>query len=205
MKHLLFILALASCYRTKNLAPPPQPPMVVPAGVSLDGEPAPGMSRVILDTVDGPALVENISGGSIAASGAGHFFGGSLELARRVCVTPCVLDAAPGSHELRFTSVSDPDRTSVGFVNLDTKPSAYRHALGAHRNTAWKGFVGWPMLLLGAVIDIGMVSAVSKSGDLDGGAITGAAVGLGLTALGGYLVYGSVVENQPGTGVQWHL
>lgn len=203
MKHLLLVLVLVSaCYRTHNLGAPAAPARVLPA-VSAAGAPAPGMSRVLLDVQEGPAVVETLRGGSVSAVAGSHLLGGSLEIAQRVCITPCVLDTSPGAHELRFTLVDDGSRTSTGFINADTQVSAYRHAIGTKRSNAWKGFVGWPLLLAGAILDIGMVSAAGDH-DINGGFIAGATVAVGLTALGGWLVYGATVENQPGAGVQWH-
>lgn len=195
-------LFLTACWRTHNLGAPMAPTRVVPA-VSAAGAPGPGLARVLLDVQEGPAVVEQLSGGSLSAAGGGHVFGGSLEIARRVCVTPCVLDTSPGPHELRFTLVDDDSRTSTGFINADAKVSAYRHALGRHSNSVWKGFVGWPLLITGVVLDLAMVSAAGDH-EINGGFVAGGVTAVGLTALGGWLVYGSVIEDQPGSGVQWY-
>jgi hypothetical protein len=200
---VIVVLAASACYRTKRLAAPPPPQQIVPS-VSLDGEPGDGLSRVVLDSADGPAVVEKLSGGSVAGVAGVTSFGGSLQVSRRVCVTPCVLDTSPGPHELRFTLVDDGSRTSTGFVNVDTRTSVYRHAVGRHRNKAWKGFVGWPILALGVLIDLAAIAVASKGEFEGGGDITMAGVGVGATVLGGWLVIGSVIEEQPGTGVHWH-
>ncbi|HUS33626.1 MAG TPA: hypothetical protein VMZ53_34220 [Kofleriaceae bacterium] len=200
---VVLLVSLAGCYRTKNLAAPPTPSPQLPA-VPLSGAPGPGLTRVVLDVEDGPAVVEELHGGSLSGATGSHVFGGSLQVAQRVCVTPCVFDTKPGGHELRFTLADDSTRTSVGFVNADQRVSAYRHALGRDRSSAWKGFVGWPLLVAGALLDVGMVSALSDGREMTGGSIAGAAFSVGITALGGWLVYGSVVEKQPGSGTQWY-
>lgn len=197
------LVSLSACYRSRRLTAPPVPERLLPS-VPHDGAPAPGLSRVLIDVADGPAVVETISGGSVSGIAGTSAFGGSLQVARRVCVSPCVLDISPGSHELRFTSVDDESRTSVGFINADTRVSAYRHALGRHSNAAWKGFVGWPVLLTGAVLDISFVSVVSRDGMSTGDLVGMGLFSVGLTALGAWLVHGSVVEDQPGSGVQWY-
>jgi hypothetical protein len=200
-----FTLAVTStaCWRTHQLAAPAAPQRIVPE-VLLGGAPAPGLGRVVLDVQDGPAVVERVQGASASGIAGSHVLSGSLEISRRVCVTPCVLDLPPGPQELRFTSVNDGERTSTGFVNIDDRPSAYRHALGTQRSRAWRGLVGWPLLILGTLLDIGLVSAMSSDDfEASGPNLVGAGVSVGLTVLGGWLVSGSVIEQQPGTGVQW--
>ena len=192
-----------ACYRTRRFAAPPIPTKLLP-DVSLAGTAAPGLSRVILDVAEGPAVVESVSGGSVSGVAGSHALGASLEISRRVCVTPCILDTSPGAHELRFTLVEDDTRTSTGFVNVDQRVSAYRHALGRSRNTAWRGFLGWPILLTGVVLDIGGITAASRGDTIDGPFIATATLAIGLTVLGGWLVHGSVIDKQPGSGVQWH-
>jgi hypothetical protein len=92
----------------------------------------------------------------------------------------------------------------MGFVNVDTKVSAYRHAVGVQRSARWKGVVGWPLLITGVILDLAIVAAISDGGRFGTQEAIGTGAALGVTALGGWLVYGSVVEEQPGSGVQWH-
>jgi hypothetical protein len=196
-------VSVFGCYRTKKLAAPPPPAQSMPA-VALGGAPGPGLSRVVLDVEQGPAVVEKLSGGSLGGSVGTRAFGGSLQIAQRVCVTPCVLDTKPGSHELRFTLVDDEERTSIGFVNVDQRTSAYRHAIGRDRSARWKGFVGWPLLLGGAILDIGAATAIAGGADVGGAEVVGIGLAVGITALGAWLVHGAVVEQQPGSGTQWY-
>ncbi len=172
--------------------------------VSLEGEPGPGLTRVVLDAADGPAVVEEVRGGSMGGNFGAKAFGGSLEISTRVCVTPCVMDTTPGNKQLRFTLVDDEERTSMGFVNVDSKVSAYRHSVGVSRSARWKGVIGWPLLVFGVLADIAIISAVADGGRVGGEEIMATGAAIGVTALGGWLVYGSVVEEQAGAGVQWH-
>ncbi|MFN0250886.1 MAG: hypothetical protein ACKV2T_28690 [Kofleriaceae bacterium] len=202
---LLFALSISStgCWRTVRHAAPLAPPPVLPT-VSLEGDPGPGLTRVVLDVADGPAVVEEVRGGSMGGSFGAKTFGGSLEVSTRVCITPCVMDTTPGNKSLRFTLVNDEERTSMGFINADSKVSAYRHSVGLQRSTRWKGLVGWPLLVFGVLADIAIISALADGGRVGGEEIIGTGAAIGVTALGGWLVYGSVVEEQPGSGVQWH-
>jgi hypothetical protein len=200
---VLLALTTAGCWRTIR-HPAPLPPQPVMPEVSLEGDPGPGLTRVVLDTADGPAVVEEVRGGSMGGNVGTKAFGGSLEIYTKVCVTPCIMDTTPGNKQLRFTLVDDEDRTSVGFVNVDTKVSAYRHSVGVQRSARWKGVIGWPLLIFGAIADIAIVGAISDGGRFGTQEAMGTAAAIGVTALGGWLVYGSVVEEQPGSGVQWH-
>lgn len=197
-------IVATGCWRHKRLAAPQIPERILP-NVSTAGAPAPGLGRVLLDVQEGPAVVERVHGASASGIAGTRMLSGSVEISRRVCVTPCVLDVPAGPQELRFTLIDDEERTSTGFVNVDARPSAYRHAIGTQRSRAWKGFVGWPLLAFGALLDIGFgVTAAKGELELNGGTIAGAGIGIGLTVLGGWLLAGSVIEQQPGSGVQWH-
>jgi hypothetical protein len=200
---LLLALTTTGCWRTVRMSAPPPPAAVMPQ-VSLEGDPGPGLTRVVLDSADGPAVVEEVRGGSMGGNVGARAFGGSLEIYTKVCVTPCIMDTTPGNKQLRFTLVDDDERTSIGFVNVDTKVSAYRHAVGVQRSARWKGVIGWPLLVFGAIADIAILGAIVDGGRFGTEEAVGTGFALGVTALGGWLVYGSVVEEQPGSGVQWH-
>ncbi len=190
------------CYRTRHHPPPSVPASIAP-NIVVEGTPGPGLTRVVLDVADGPALVERVQGGSLAGAAGSSTFGASLSLSRNVCVTPCVFDTAPGVYELRFTSLSNRSRTSRGFINVGLERTAYRHALGTRRNKAWKGFVGWPIVGVGGLV--GLASLGMNDREFYSGAdqVRGLAVGAGLTILGAWLVHGAVIDDQPGSGAQW--
>ncbi len=206
------LAGLPGCYRMVRLSPPPMPEARVP-NVPASGSPGPGLSRVILDSSEGPALVERVSGGTVSAAAGTAYFGGSLTVSTRLCTTPCVVDIAPGPYELRFTLLDDPSRSSTGFINADQHPSVYRHAVGRKENNAWKGYVGWPLLVLGVLLDASVIQMATRSSsgsEFDREPSTGKLVGagtfsLGVTALGSWLVWRSTVVDQPGSGIQWRF
>lgn len=201
---LAAVLLLASaCYRTHKLAAPAAPAPQLPP-IQLAGAPGPGLSRVVLATTDGPAVVEEVRGGSMNATGAGRVFNGSMEVANKVCVTPCIYDTSAGPHQLKFTLVDDDSRTSTGFINADQRVSVYNYNVGRDHSAAWKGFVGWPLLIAGGVMDLAAVSAFANGADLRGSSVAVTAVSVGITVLGAWLVHGAVVEEQPGSGTQWY-
>ncbi len=181
------------------------PPARVAPEIAVGGAPAPGLGRVILDVQEGPAVVERVHGGTASGVAGTRALSGSFEFAHRVCITPCVIDVQPGPQQLRFTLVDDDERTSEGFVNIDDRTAVYRHAIGTQRSRAWRGFVGWPLLLFGVVLDIGFATVAAKRDvEASGGVIAGVSFAIGFTVLGGWLVASSVVEQQPGAGVQWY-
>jgi len=195
---LVTLLSLAACGTTR-LPPPAPPPRVVPA-VQASGPPGPGRGRVILDVEGDRAVVEDVRGGSVAASGAGHFFGGSLEVSQRLCVTPCVVDLAPGPHTLRFSSVSDDERSSDGYVNIDEGVSAYRERLGVHSHHHLKRGFGIGSVVLGGMFVLSGAAAPDNGGTPRAEMI---GVGAGLAVLGWYLIHTSHSYDQEGSGVQW--
>jgi hypothetical protein len=215
---LICLLVSSGClWRTKRYAAPPVPDKTAPS-VSYNSAPGGGLSRVVLDVAEGPALVESVDGGSVTGHGVvgtgAAAFAGSVEYSTRVCVTPCVVDTKPGTHELKFTLVNDPARTSRGFINVDQDTSIYRHSIGRQHSSRRKGLVGAPLVIGGlaaAVYGLGTARPSyynSQTGMHEAQWNTGAVVlmgaGVAITALGAWLIYGSVVEEQPGSGVQWH-
>jgi hypothetical protein len=197
------LLLTSACYRTHKLAAPVAPAPQLPA-VQVAGAPGPGLSRVVLDVADGPAVVEEVRGGSMNATGAGRVFNGSMEVASKVCVTPCIYDTSAGPHQLKFTLVDDDSRSGTGFINADQRVSVYNYKVGRDHSAAWKGFVGWPLLLAGGVMDLAALSAISRGADIGGPEVTMMAFSAGITVLGAWLIHGAVVEEQPGSGTQWY-
>lgn len=195
-------LSTSACYRHVRANAPPMPARLLPA-IDLSGVPAPGLTRLVLDSPDGPATVERLRGGTMQGVAGTLMLGGSLQVATNVCVTPCVVDMPPGNLELRFTAVNDSTRTSTGFVNLDQQTTGYRHAVGTQRNRAWRGFAGWPLLVIGALSATASAQDMAQGSDRSNMGSTLVIGGL-LAALGGWLVYTSTIEDQAGTGVQWH-
>jgi hypothetical protein len=193
-------LAMGGCGATR-LPPPAAPPRVLPS-VQASGPPAPGRGRVILDVEGDRAVVEDVQGGSVAASGAGHFFGGSLEVSQRLCVTPCVVDLAPGPHTLRFSSVTDEDRSSDGYVNIDEGVSAYRERLGVHSHHQLKRGFGIASVVVGGMFVLSGAAAPDNGIDSRPRAEM-LGVGAGLAILGWYLIHTSPSYDQEGSGVQW--
>ena len=216
---LLCLFATGCLYRTTHIAPAPAPARTQPAIDVRDETPA-GLSRVVIDVVDGPASVDAVERASIGGTAEVGYrtagFRGSIVHRRRVCnSTPCVVDTTPGTHELRFTLLGAPDRTSTATVTAFRDPSVYRHAMGRTRDRSWKGLVGAP-LVLGGITTTVFGLALAKNDRVDemtgrlvkpwdgvgGYALAGA--GVAITALGAWLLHGSVVEKQPASSVQWH-
>lgn len=72
-----------------------------------------------------------------------------------LCISPCVLDMPQGAHELAFTSLSDPERTSTADVVVSSQPAAIRHSLGRDKPVGWQYFTGFMMTLMGGMLVTG--------------------------------------------------
>jgi hypothetical protein len=196
---LVLAAGLAGGCTVRHVPPPPPPDRVLPA-VEQGGLPARGRGRILLDVEGERALVEEVSGGELAASGAGRVFSGSLEVSQRLCVTPCYVDLTPGPHRLRFVSITDGSRRANGYVNIDTGTTAYRQRLGVSRRHALRRVGGITSAILGAIFLMNVPAAFRENHPHSSTILMS---GLTFGALGGWLIYTSAGVEQEGSGVQW--
>jgi hypothetical protein len=198
---LVTLLVAAAGCGTKQLPPPQAPERLLPP-VAASGAPADGRGRVLLDVDGDHAVVDDVSGGSVSATGAGRVFSGSLEVSQRLCVTPCVVDLTPGPHTLRFHSTSDGARGTDGYVNVDAGVNAYRVRLGQHRHHHVKRFAGIVTAVLSGLFLLDGVAARNE-GVTTGDRVGMIGIGAGLGLLAYWLIHTSASVDQEGTGVQW--
>jgi hypothetical protein len=192
------LLALIACM-PRTMAPPAAPSREAPAVDRALVPPVPGTGQVILDTVDGPADVEDILSSSFAYSTNGNAAFG--QQTARVCTTPCVANLGYGEHELKFRLRSDPDRVSSAFITATTTPTIHRYAVGTHHRHPGGTFGGIMLATVGGTL--GFVG-VAVGGGTDNGALVGAGVGgLALGVLGLVLMSSSRDEIQSGTLTSW--
>jgi hypothetical protein len=204
--------ALFGCVHT--LPPPPMPEPVLP-DVPLPAPPAsPNDGQVLLDTVNDPARVEEVTGHVEGADSRGRLLAG--EVYRPVCSsTPCAANLSLGTHELRFSSLTDPAAGGVASVDAGPIPTAYRYAMGRRDGRAT--FVGLGSLALGVGAalsgialdaDGSMTSPTSgqpQSAELQSAGTAMIIGGVALAAVGVILLIAAGPEAQEGQGTQWKL
>jgi hypothetical protein len=204
------VCALFGCVHV--LPAPPVPERVMP---DVSAAPiAPGNGQVLLDTVNDPARVEEAAGRVEETDARGRPISG--ELYRPVCPsTPCAANLPFGSHELRFSSLTDSAAGGIANITSGANPTAYRYAMGRYDS---RGMVGGLVTLgLGvaaAIAGIGLeftggaTNAVTGQPDSPGLQTAGTVVVIGgaaLFALGIVLLVADGPESQEGRGVQWEL
>jgi hypothetical protein len=223
----LFVsLVTTGCVATHP--PPAVPERIAPAsGIAPDEPPLPNQGRVLLDVVNGPAKVSDVTAITTRSTppyGNKHaFLMPALEerTLRPLCITPCAVDLAQGWHSLVFESVKDASATSTADVTVSAQPTAVRHALGREK-PANGGYVGGVMMLIPAagltlmgsiatvVGAIAKEPATDSTGRTKGDARVFLPIGLVLLGVGAALgISGSILmvnnrpEKQSGSTAQW--
>lgn len=150
----LVIVALGGAC-TQRLPPAEDPAHQVPAVGTLPPL-APGMGRVVIDVVDGPAIVEEEISRTERVTQSG---GGSTQttvryngppIRKKICVTPCVVDLPLGAHDLRLTLRETPNRSEKVALMFSDAPLLYRRALSGGRPPV-KWWVGTSLLATGSL------------------------------------------------------
>jgi len=144
----------------------------------------------VVDVVDGPSDVYFLDNQELTFEVGKDLSvrGGSVSR-EHACVTPCVLDLAPGRHMLGFPTPGSFGRLEYDRVDVGLQPTVYRRALGS-RDPGGAGMIlgmmgatfGGLALIVGTVL-----FPVGLATDDDGLALAGEVnllVGLGLTTLG---------------------
>jgi hypothetical protein len=223
---LLAALATACTYTV----PPPQTP--TRAAVRLasppTAPPAPGLGRVLVDTVDGPARVDRVNERTalVGVNPLSPDSGGGVQAAP-LCVTPCAIDLPYGWHELRFV-LADPVARRARFgtdeeldrldrherlraatavpVLVGETPSALRVALGSRSDPYARRWAGLAVLSLGTAFAAFGVAPLALGGPI-GIAVGGAMLGTGLSAMliGAALLVFSPTLVWPAAYRQWSL
>jgi hypothetical protein len=207
----LAAVLLTGCVR--NFPPPPEPARIVPAVPQPPAPAAPGSGRLLIDSAEQPATVDEMTRQPVTQYGR---IVGTRDVATPLCAsTPCAVDLLLGPHVLRFSSPVKPEITGRGTVMLDAPLTAYRFAMG--RDAPHTGLQGLALLssavgVAGAMAGIAMIGVGSQTnpmtGQLDAPGLLPAGVGAAiaggaLLALGIALFVVFHPEHQDGTGVKW--
>ena len=171
--------------------PPPEVPARTPPQVAVTAPPArEGEGQVTLDAPPGRARVELLT------------YREPLQL----CITPCVVNLPLGTRRLMFRDIdNDSGRQSAAFIQVGTRPSIVRHAMG-RRTRDVNGLAGGIILgVLGLSSTVAGIEALI-SGDTIGRGVGVIGTGMGLVLdLVAALLLGSAADPtvQPGATTQW--
>jgi hypothetical protein len=219
MKHKIVSLAASSIFvmsqacNTVQVPPPKAPDKSIPQLDDMPADAPPGgASRVIIDTPGEKAQVTEVLDVSqgIASSG-GHTAYATVVTSKRLCVTPCVVDLARGSHSLVFASTTDETRLSADQIEVGGAPKVVKHAIGSQKEwpvTRSLGVTSVGLGITGLVLG-GIFYGIGSSNNSGSGLTdvgTYSLIGGGaLTALGAVLLFVSRPEVQPGATTEWNL
>ena len=216
---MLLPFTLHAC-GTRYLPPPRAPQRVAPA-VGTEVPPVrEGEGQITLDVEGGPARADLVTGRTQILTSAQGWGGRgryttpqlATQLATRpLCVTPCTVNLPLGPHEIAFAPVDEgSDRGGTGYVNVGSRPSVVRHAMGFNE-THVGGLIGAIMLVAlgtsavvsGAVLEAFEGSAREHGSDfaVAGGVTLG--IGAAMVGLGSFLGWRYRPTYQPGSTTQW--
>ena len=145
---VFLLVGLVSCIKT--LPPPQAPPKEFPQLSGAAPRLAPGVGRVYLDTVEGPASVEKALPPGAPNDPAFALINPPL------CITPCFVDLPYGQHSLTLKLKSDTAYQETFLVKVTEAPTAEKHSLAMRPTVSPK----WLALGSGAIVTgiIGLAS-----------------------------------------------
>jgi hypothetical protein len=115
-----------------ELPPPAAPPAEMPRIQASYGSLPSNRSWVVLDTPNDQARVLKVTGTTLETDSDGNSY--NVDVTREVCVTPCVHDFRVGKSELRFQSLSNPDRNGAIDLVVTKEPIVARFVMGETMN-----------------------------------------------------------------------
>jgi len=202
MRRVLAAFLAASC--APNVLPPPAVPEQVMPPMAASAPAEPNMGVVAIAT-DEPSIVEEITGHMEGVTSGGRVVSGLTY--KTVCrQTPCATDLAFGGHDLRMTSLTDPNHNGTGSITVGPQPIDYRYALGHNLDAHMGGIgaisLGFTAMVIGPVF-IGIGNAGGSGPNFTPYGYASLLGGIALTVLGGLLLSAGRGTMQDGTGVQW--
>jgi hypothetical protein len=176
-------MVLSAC-GVRVLEPAPAPPRTMPR-LPEDVPPAePGTTPVLIDSMAVPAKVFD-------------------EVGRDICLTPCVVNLAPGVHDLEFVPIDRfSDRVGKPSISVVARPLVFRYELGLHESHDTLRSTGMAMAITASVvaasaIPVALIPQTRAIGiDLELAATAGLVAGIVMVIAGRDVV-------QMGAGTQW--
>lgn len=192
---VLCLASTAACI--KRLAPPPTPTRRATAAHLPSSPPAAGDGRIVIETEDGPATADLVTGRAVGvAYGGGGATVASHVATRRLCTTPCAVDLPYGEHEVILT-IAGTDKYAKVIARVEEQPQQVITAMGAvkRRTGRLAGGVALTLLAGPTALVAGAFVASDEGGDdakyLLYGSLAATALGVILLASGGPTVQDS--------------
>jgi len=208
---VLALVAVTDCAHV--LPPPPQPEMIVPRTRKQPaGPPSDGHGRVLFDVVQGPTALEMVTSTETVVGANGVVT--EVPVVEHICVTPCYVDAALGSHRMIFRPADSRADDAID-VMFGATPTVYRRHVAFGQFEPIKGYGGAALFALGILGIVGGASLYAIE-ELDSEYEHGeepvahtkrplilGITGAGLTAIGGVIMHLSRPTKREGRAVQW--
>lgn len=214
MSHAHSVVVALSCLLTacvRELPPAATPDAVVPA-VDLSRPPADGHGRLIIDVVDGPTPVEQVTMQAVSLDDAKDDAGYRItDRVDHLCTTPCVADLPVGSVQLGFPILGNRGGVEREIVYVSAEPTVYRRSLTYNERAGGAplilgilaAFFGGSSAVTGVtLLPIGL--ATDNDGLATAGGITLGAGAL-LVALGIWGIVESPSTYRPGSSLHFSL
>ena len=203
----LMFASVTGCFSRQELAARAKPARQIPTVVIEPAAPPPGTGRIVLDSADGPVMVEEVVAHADGSAVGGRGFAYATATSTKpVCTTPCVVDLSAGNHQLLFGNPGDDDRL-VATVVAGAKPSIFRAAPTLTTPRAYRGIVVTLETLAYTALLTGLLFAATPDREhasslrsLAPPMLVGGGLGLGASIAIDFAGRGSI---QPGSGVQW--
>jgi hypothetical protein len=198
----LCLTVTAAC--TTRLPPPPTPSRRAPSA-SLPSSPSPaGDGRIVIETEDGPATAELVTGRSVGvAYGGGHTAVASHLATRRLCTTPCAVDLPYGEHEVILT-IDGTDKVAKVVARVEEGPQHLITAMGRYKPRSGRAVGGGVLMLLGGSVALA-ATPFALSDDFGDGADYLLYGSIAATAIGALLVAGDRSTVQDASYAQYAI
>ncbi len=207
-------VALSGAACVRRLPPAPTPAARVPA-VDTRAPLAAGHGRLVIDVVDGPALIDRVRMIATQVTPSTEQARGSVvfgEAAEPLCQSPCVTDVPLGNLLLSFPVVGNPGAREIELIHVGPEATVYRRSLSEYRvkKKGARRVLGIIATALGgAAVTTGVVLLpIGLDRDSDGLTTAGAiSLGAGAVALawGIWAIRRDATTYRPGSALHFSL
>jgi hypothetical protein len=195
------LLSVSTAACVIRMPPPPTPTRRAPSATLPSQPPPAGEGRIVLETLDGPAVAHLVTGrASGVAHGGGQIASSAQVAVRRLCTTPCAVDLPLGEHEVLF-SMDGTDKAASVVARIEERPQLLLTSMGYERHHRGRAAGGSLLISLAIpTIVTGGVFLAEDEGDTGGYVL---AAGAAAMALGIYYIATGRTEAQDASYAQF--